>query len=1110
MLTAIADKLNYTIDKNILEAFMPSASQEESMRKLCDMMGYTMKYYRSATCPVKISYVGSDYDLKADGYSVVVPRFTNLKNEDEDINYVTLTQDTLSGDKTTMTVDAIEGEHVSYDKITRDQLDDDNRYYLPEAQVAENGIFLADASSSKLVYEKVDNLNSQSLGTRCWKFGYDSRKDAPYIEFPSDIGSLIGDGISFDFIRTNGSNGNIAAGRLCKLSAAGLSLISNDLTDSDSEVSCDDSWFSVSNTSASMNGSDKETIDDAYSNYKKTIGTFDTLITCRDYMNKIWSLTEGDVDGSASTTPLVSNVVVADIRDDVNEAAKVITFGENGKTTEIVKDPASEITNFDLNVYPFKRVAGLNTETEFENSFNFTTENLPEIKAGLEDCKTMSHVIKTPSADKLALAKDVIEVSAKITATDKLTSPEQKAVLASAKGAIYKNFNMRKVDFGEEISDDMISDAILNSDSRIKNVWLSTKHSLAFQSAGNSTYASGGDYDKFYLNALTKNILAGRVALFDYDEDFEPALNETKCAGYDLFYPASGCVSRIDAKFEPTFEGDYALAGGEVIQFRAPSFKTTVTYPAYVNYYLHLESDTGVAAKPAKMKTLKDWLSEAVDGTLRVLDFLAKNAAKTKKVEKGTLAYEKAQSSYIWLLKESASGYSIMSRDEFEKSDSFLILPLKASGEYAGNFALILSYVKSAVAGQDGDDAVYYSGIYRSRGVDASLAKGYLVNETCERFAEAVTVQTTTSKTLNAEVSSYSCMYVQNVEDGADNDFGLGVDADCGGIAQNEEYLLKSGEYLLINYTNTTTDDSGTETSAVVNKTYSAGAIIKPNFEVADSATVHSNENKSWSKKTGFSFNYSIDGMFTMSANEQIEIREKVVVDLGPSSEESSSFANVFWYRVDDEARMASGGDGSKTLDFAWDEDEDEDADGNKYFKSYTLKEGEYFFYTDKNKNDLAYYGNGTKITRASRDVSLRRYVEADDETSVDDILQYGLSASIPWIAKTFSSASGGIEIHEYQYVNLTAGCLLKGDSLDSLNGEWQTITTPVSVRYKLSSTDENWTQLGSISVEGDAWEARSRLQLDLGPKKAQTLNRYETIGIYKANEVDADSGYPI
>lgn len=63
---------------------------------------------------------------------------------------------------------------------------------------------------------------------------------------------------------------------------------------------------------------------------------------------------------------------------------------------------------------------------------------------------------------------------------------------------------------------------------------------------------------------------------------------------------------------------------------------------------------------------------------------------------------------------------------------------------------------------------------------------------------------------------------------------------------------------------------------------------------------------------------------------------------------------------------------------------------------SYTLKENEYFFYTNKNKTDLAYYGNGTKITRSSADVILVRDMSAEKSISADDILQYGLAASIP------------------------------------------------------------------------------------------------------------------
>ena len=91
-LTAIADKLNYNIDKNTLEAFMPSATQEESMRKLTEMMGYNMKYYQSATCKINISYKESNNkSINQFGNGILIPKFTNIKNQDEDINYLNIT-----------------------------------------------------------------------------------------------------------------------------------------------------------------------------------------------------------------------------------------------------------------------------------------------------------------------------------------------------------------------------------------------------------------------------------------------------------------------------------------------------------------------------------------------------------------------------------------------------------------------------------------------------------------------------------------------------------------------------------------------------------------------------------------------------------------------------------------------------------------------------------------------------------------------------------------------------------------------------------------------------------------------------------------------------------
>jgi hypothetical protein len=58
LLAFIADKNSYNIDKNILECFMPSATQEESMRKLYDMMVYDMKYYQSAKTYIYFMWLG--------------------------------------------------------------------------------------------------------------------------------------------------------------------------------------------------------------------------------------------------------------------------------------------------------------------------------------------------------------------------------------------------------------------------------------------------------------------------------------------------------------------------------------------------------------------------------------------------------------------------------------------------------------------------------------------------------------------------------------------------------------------------------------------------------------------------------------------------------------------------------------------------------------------------------------------------------------------------------------------------------------------------------------------------------------------------------------------
>ena len=168
-------------------------------------------------------------------------------------------------------------------------------------------------------WAKVDNLNTQIAGSYVWKFGFDSHKNSVYVEFPNDISNLIGSGLEIAYARTTGANGNVSAGVLTKLTSDsdsnGTSLVEDDL-----------SMMVITNSSATTNGADYETLNQAYNGFKRTIGTFDTLVACRDYANKIYQM----VSERDRITPLVSNVQVSDIRDDINRSATVMTYDSFG------------------------------------------------------------------------------------------------------------------------------------------------------------------------------------------------------------------------------------------------------------------------------------------------------------------------------------------------------------------------------------------------------------------------------------------------------------------------------------------------------------------------------------------------------------------------------------------------------------------------------------------------------------------------------------------------------------------------------------------------------------------------------------------------------------
>lgn len=979
VLTACADKLNYTVDKNILEAFMPSATQEESMRKLCEMLGYNIKYYQSAVTDITIGYIGKA-ELDADN-KFTIPKNTYITNNDKDVVYCTLEQvDFISKADSLRKVPAIEGQLVRCEGnngylINASMIDDRFRYYLPENQIAENGIFIYSAMSLQDdpyynkgdAWTKVYNLNTQSINHKCYKFGYDSKLHRPYVQFPEDLQNIIGDGIYIDYIRTNGANGNITAKTLSAFQNSSdiLHIVNGEISEdvqeteeSDDNIISNADNFIVSNESATYGGKDIESINDAYNGFKKTIGTFDTLVTCRDYMNAIYNMTIGDIEYSANPNPVVSNVIVADIRDDINRAATLCTFNEYGikyenipytsktereaTTTDgksvVIVETTPKINHFDLVLYPFKTILGMNTIAEYKNSFMYSTEYLNSITQVLNEededsyFKTISHNFIIPDPDDIACIKNYVRLKAKITTTYKVGNSEESDILKNIYTAIFKAFNMRAVDFGEEIPFDTILEVIQGADTRIKNIALEepvlyTVFSLVggeeIEAVSGLKYSPSDETTlkgaKLFNRMTLQNVLAGKLPMFNYKTVFSTSYAEKKVDGQEPILPADDKkVVKITSTFIPEANSpevgtktDVVLSDNEVIQFRAPNYRTTVTYPSYVNYYL----------------ILKD----------------------------------------------------------------------------------------------------------------------------------------------------------QQV------------------IAKNCEYKLKKGEYLLLNYTETSMDEDSED--VVKNIYYTEGDIIKPNFDIKNSVT----NDAAYTKKTGYDFtsiskdlgdNYPNNGMYSFGAKQKVEIRKPIIIELGKPVEETDHSHKAFyfyWIRNNEKAAILKD---QETILFDWDEDNG---------MSHTLLEGEYFFYTDSNKSDIAYYGAGTKITRTNDKLVFRKDIRSES-LSVEVIQRDGLGAAIPW-QQTLLGENNYIKIYEYKYISLFKGDLLENltdisASLDhEINNEWQKLSPDTQVSYIVNYAngdkfDTKTEYLPTLADDENCWEVRSVLTYNVGPERSQTIHKDDSITI--------------
>lgn len=575
LMAFIADKLNYNIDINTLLSFMPTTTQDSSFRDLADINGYTMQYYKSASTRINIMYTGELEEGKDYTFKPFETTFTDASGE---IIY-TLVGD-LSGIGKSVTISKqgdtsigiiYEGNAVDFsinnvNTVQLANLDSEHRLFLPEVMIASNIICVKNASSSDWgEWDMVDNLNIYKPLEKKFKFGFDSVRNLPYIEFPDDIEELIENGLNIKYFKTSGASGNIIARRL------------NTVKSGVPEGITDTTKLFVSNIQSTSNGANIETIEEAYKNFKKTVGTFDVLTTTRDFANYLYRLTD-----NITSYPLVSNVQVTDRRTDINLAHQVVTFDEFGTNITYAYEKngtANIITPFDLVLYPLQYVNNITDDDTYNSTFTPTKlTTVSNLIDELEGAQAMSHtyqfIPELKNDQYTYLYKNMYSLNCRLSTIYKVNNVEQAEILYNVRKALYDTFNAREVEYGKPIEFDDLLETIVGSDTRIKNVSLdepevTTKRCVSLE---NPTIEDD------YTRRVAYNVLAGRVELYEYDTTFDYKFGQTSI---NLIKN----ITSVTPEFTPTLtKATLKLGTNQVVQLYAQSYGVDFSALVGVNY----------------------------------------------------------------------------------------------------------------------------------------------------------------------------------------------------------------------------------------------------------------------------------------------------------------------------------------------------------------------------------------------------------------------------------------------------------------------------------------------------------------------------------------------
>ena len=595
-LAIFADKNNYNVDKNILERFPATLTQLRSAYNVYDDLGYTPDWYISATTPITINFdnrtdngiiFGSE-KFPATLLPVTLPlRFKMVCDDKSNIVY-TLLQDFIveTTDATTRQIFAMEGKINDLTingktQLTSLNLDSQNRLYFTQTNIAQNGILISNYSDfSDIAYDekqnllisqwqRVDNINQWPSGSYVYKLGINNVTGSVYIQFPEDIGRLIGDGIYIKYLLSSGEQGNMGKGTISKFLNTFNSL---------GGYTVSDESFTLFNSQVVQNGRNPLDIEDMRKQFNKVVGVFDTLVTLRDYENYLYE------HQNNLGKYIVSNIRVSDRFHDLTDSITykhLNSLGEIEDVTETLKDDSSKdlMTPYNLKFYPLYPYSYSGDKEDFNRCFETSVEArsslLDDCKAAVEEVKCISHDIMGSSGTPVFIPYDL---EGQIFLQNQVSAVEAADILKKVNTQLYARLNPRELEWGKMLNYGDVVETIKSADSRIQYVALNAIH-----------------YEDPTFTITPKveirNIEAGNKAFTAY-KDFAYYYNQSNFN----YYPAdtTNKISSIETLVDLSSQANknkYIVGPNETFNILVPDYVTKTTY----SNYLYVKASQGVS-----------------------------------------------------------------------------------------------------------------------------------------------------------------------------------------------------------------------------------------------------------------------------------------------------------------------------------------------------------------------------------------------------------------------------------------------------------------------------------------------------------------------------------